>query len=70
MHCGLWEPGGEWKGATVNTAIEGKALLFKEIGRNEHIVHSEFKRLPDSVSVADAVGLLTAGEVPVSSTRQ
>ena len=52
------EPGGEWKDALVNTAIEGKAMLFKEIGRNEHVVHSEFQRLPDSISVAEAVALL------------
>ena len=52
------EPGGEWKDALVNTAIEGKAMLFKEIGRNEHVVHSDFKRLPDNISVAEAVGLL------------
>jgi hypothetical protein len=52
------EPGGEWKGAMVNTAIEGKAMLFKEIGRNEHVVHSEFKRLPDSISLSEAVALL------------
>jgi hypothetical protein len=52
------QPGGEWKDAIVNTAIEGKAMLFKEIGRNEHVVHSEFKRLPDNISVADAVALL------------
>jgi hypothetical protein len=51
-------PGGEWKYALMNTAIEGKAMLFKEIGRNEHVVHSEFKRLSDNVSVADAVALL------------
>ncbi len=52
------EPGGEWKDATVNTAIEGKAMLFKEIGRNEHVVHSEFKKVADTISVAEAVGLL------------
>ena len=52
------EPGGEWKNALVNTAIEGKAMLFKEIGRNEHLVHSEFKPLSDNISVADAVALL------------
>jgi hypothetical protein len=63
------EPGGEWKDATVNTAIEGKAMLFKEIGKNEHVVHSEFKRLSDNISVADAVGMLTAGTMPVSSAR-
>ncbi len=52
------EPGGEWKDAMVNTAIEGKALLFKEIGRNEQMVHREFQRLADNISVADAVALL------------
>jgi hypothetical protein len=53
------EQGGEWKDALVNTAIEGKAMLFKEIGRNEHVVHSEFKRMSDNISLADAVALLT-----------
>jgi hypothetical protein len=52
------EQGGEWKDALVNTAIEGKAVLFKEIGRNEHVVHSEFKKMSDSINVADAVALL------------
>jgi hypothetical protein len=52
------EPGGEWKDAMVNTAIEGKAMLFKEIGRNEQMVHSDFKLLPDDISVAEAVALL------------
>jgi hypothetical protein len=52
------EPGGDWKDALVNTAIEGKAMLFKEIGRNEHVVHSEFKRMSDNISVAEAVALL------------
>ncbi len=52
------EQGGEWKDALVNTAIEGKAMLFKEIGRNEHVVHREFQRMSDSINVADAVALL------------
>jgi hypothetical protein len=52
------EQGGEWKDALVNTAIEGKAMLFKEIGRNEHVVHSEFKKMSGSINVADAVALL------------
>jgi hypothetical protein len=52
------EQGGEWKEALANTAIEGKAVLFKEIGRNEHVVHSEFKRISDNINVADAVALL------------
>ena len=38
--------------------FEGKAMLFKEIGRNEHVVHSEFKRMSDNISVTEAVALL------------
>jgi hypothetical protein len=51
-------PGGDWKNARANTAIEGKAMLFKEIGRNEHVVHSEFQQLARDISVAQAVQLL------------
>jgi hypothetical protein len=52
------EPGGEWKNAVVNTAIEGKAMLFKEIGKTEHVVHSEFTQVSDNISLAEAVALL------------
>jgi hypothetical protein len=52
------EPGGEWKDAMVNTAIEGKALLFKDISKNQQMVHREFRRLADNISIADAVALL------------
>ena len=52
------EQDGEWKEALANTAIEGKAMLFKEIGRNESVVHREFQRMPDSINVAEAVALL------------
>jgi len=52
------EPGGDWKDAIVNTAIEGKAMLFKEIGRNEQVVHSDFQQLSQSMSLAQAVELL------------
>ena len=52
------EPGGEWKEAMMQMAIEGRAMLFKVIGRNQHLVHSDFKRLADNISVADAVAML------------
>jgi hypothetical protein len=52
------QPGNEWKSSVVTTAIDGKALLFKEIGRNEHTVHSEFRELPESISLAQAVEML------------
>ncbi|WP_158942211.1 hypothetical protein [Granulicella sp. S190] len=52
------EPGGDWKDAMVNTAIDGKAMLFKEIGRNEHVAHSEFQQLRQDLSLAQAVALV------------
>jgi len=52
------EPGSEWKAAVVNTAIDGKAFFFKEISRNAHTVHSDFKQVPDGISVAEAVETL------------
>jgi hypothetical protein len=52
------EPGGDWKNALVDTEIEGKAMLFKEIGKKEHVVHSEFKQLQQDMSVAQAVEML------------
>jgi hypothetical protein len=52
------EPGGDWKDTMVTMAIEGKALLFKEIGKNEHMVHSEYQRVSDDISVAEAVALV------------
>jgi hypothetical protein len=52
------EPGTEWKTTQVNTAINGKVLFFKAIGKNAQVVHHDFKLLPNDVSVAQAVAML------------
>jgi hypothetical protein len=52
------QPGNEWKPSVVDTAINGKAVFFKAIGRNEHAVHSEFTLLPNDISLAQAVSML------------
>jgi hypothetical protein len=52
------EPGNEWKASVVDTAINGKAIFFKAIGRNEHVVHSGFTLLPNDISVPQAVNML------------
>jgi len=52
------EPGGDWKDAMENTAIEGKAMLLKEIGRNEDVVHSEFMLVRQDISLVQAVEML------------
>jgi hypothetical protein len=47
----------EWKTTLIDSAIDGKAILFKSIARNEHAEHSEFIRVPNDMSVAQAVAL-------------
>ena len=50
--------GNEWKTASLDTDINGRAIFFKAIGKKEHAVHSTFKQLPDGITVAQAVGML------------
>ena len=47
----------EWKTTLIDSAIDGKAVLFKAIARNEHAEHSEFVRVPNDMSVTQAVAL-------------
>jgi hypothetical protein len=50
-----FEPG--WKTTELDTNINGKAMIFKSISRNEHAVHSNFVRVPDNLTVAEAVAM-------------
>jgi hypothetical protein len=50
--------GDEWKTAVLDTDINGRAIFFKAIGKKEHAEHSEFKLLPDDITVPQAVALL------------
>jgi hypothetical protein len=49
---------GQWKTVQVDTAINGKAILFKSLGKNEHVERTDFKLLPYDLSVKDAVALI------------
>ena len=49
---------GQWKTVEVDTAINGKAILFKSLGKNEHVERIDFKLLPFDLSVKDAVALI------------
>jgi hypothetical protein len=49
---------GQWKTAMVDTAIDGKAILFKSLGKNEHVVRTDFKQLPYDMTVAQAAALV------------
>ncbi len=50
--------GNEWKTAVLDTDINGRAIFFKAIGKKEHAEHSEFKMLPNDITVPQAVALL------------
>jgi hypothetical protein len=51
-------PGNEWKASVIETAINGKAMLFKAIGKNEHTVCTDFRLVPGDISLAQAVEML------------
>ena len=48
----------EWKTQVLDTDINGRAIFFKTIGKKEHAVHSDFKLMPDSITLSQAVELL------------
>ncbi|MCU1319931.1 MAG: hypothetical protein JWP98_1449 [Edaphobacter sp.] len=48
----------EWKTAVLDTDINGRAIFFKAIGRKQHAAHSDFRQLPDDITVGQAVALL------------
>lgn len=47
----------DWKTTSLDTAINGKAIFFKSIAKNEHAEHSGFVRVPIDLTVAQAVAL-------------
>jgi hypothetical protein len=52
--------GPDWKTQTVHSDINGKAFFLKMITRQEDARHSDFKKIPDNITVADAVKMLEA----------
>ncbi|HZL26646.1 MAG TPA: hypothetical protein VFC39_08960, partial [Acidobacteriaceae bacterium] len=49
---------GQWRTVRVISDIRGKAALFKTIGKNEDVARTEFKRVPNNLTVAQAVEML------------
>jgi hypothetical protein len=48
----------EWKTVSLDTDISGRVIFLKSIGKKEHAIHRDFKPLPDTVSVQQAVAEL------------
>jgi hypothetical protein len=47
----------DWKTTLLDTEINGKAIFFKAIAKNEHAEHSDFVRISNDLTVAQAVAL-------------
>jgi hypothetical protein len=50
--------GNEWKTATLDTDIDGRAIFFKAIGKKEHAERSGYTLLPHDLSVPQAVAMV------------
>jgi hypothetical protein len=48
----------DWKTTQVDTAINGRVIFFKSIAKNEHAEHADFVRVPNDLTVAQAVALV------------
>jgi len=49
---------GHWEMTSLSVDMKGKALLFKTIGAQETEHHSDFHRVPDDLTLAEAASVL------------
>jgi hypothetical protein len=49
---------GDWETTEIDVNMRGKALLFKSISVQQKELHTNFERLPNDLTFADAVNLL------------
>jgi hypothetical protein len=59
---------GQWEMTVLGVDMKGKALLFKTIGVQETENHSDFQRVPDDLTLAEAAGILNT-QIVVSDNR-
>jgi hypothetical protein len=48
----------DWKTTQLDTAINGRAIFFKSIAKNEHAEHTAFVRVPADLTIVQAVALV------------
>jgi hypothetical protein len=59
---------GHWEIVGLDVRMTGHAVLFKNISFSQHEVKSEFRRMPDGLTMAQAYQLLEKNEGSVSAT--
>jgi hypothetical protein len=48
----------DWKTIQLDTAINGRVMFFRSIAKTEHAEHSNFARVPDDLTLPQAVALV------------
>jgi hypothetical protein len=48
----------DWKTIQLDTAINGRVMFFRSIAKNEHAEHANFTRVPDDLTIPQAVALV------------
>jgi hypothetical protein len=59
---------GHWEIVELDVDMSGHAMFFKSISFKQHEIKSEFRRVPDTLTMAQAYQLLEKGEGAVSAT--
>lgn len=59
---------GHWEMISLTVDMKGKALLFKTVGVYETENHSDFHRVPDELTLAEAAGILNK-QIVVADNR-
>ncbi len=59
---------GHWEMTILSVDMKGKALLFKTIDAHETEKHSDFQRVPDDLTLAEAAGILNR-QIVVADNR-
>lgn len=62
--------GGHWELSRLRVNMHGKILFFKTIAVNQNEEDSDFKPLPQNITLTRAAEILRAGPVPSSSPRE
>ncbi len=55
---------GQWRTVRTLTDIRGKAALFKSLSRSQDVARTDFRRVPDEISVAQAVAMAENSAAP------
>jgi hypothetical protein len=57
----------QWKTALIEIQLSGRLVLFKTISKQEYEIRSDFRAVPDNLSLSQANDLTVSRTVPISA---